>query len=476
MKLKNQTKKNKIFEIEITDINNSGYGVGRINGVVTFVSGGCTGDILSVKVIKTASDYNVAKIENIIKSSPYRCDPVCKAFKRCGGCVYRHITYDHELELKKLSVESSMKKAGVDVTVLPVISTGVTDFYRNKAQYPVGFLKNKDNKIQSVVGFYAGKTHDIIPNGFGDDACLLQPKIFGEIVDFIRAYLDDNSISPYDEVSNTGDVRHIYLRISEYSDDVMLCIVSTVIDDRIKKLVLAACQRFPEIKSGFVNINKKSTNVILGDEYIHIYGEKFLSDKLEIKYGNKNYKRTFEFSPQSFWQVNKKATELLYSKAAEMLGAKSGERILDLFCGIGTVGMSVCSTDVKLLGAEIVPEAVENAKRNAELNSFEDAEFVCLDASDKSLFYDELCAFSRNGLDGVILDPPRKGCSSELLDTLCELSPKRIVYISCNPDTLARDIAYLKGKYFCDFIQPVDLFSRTGHVENVVCLKQIAGD
>ncbi len=467
MKEKNPSRKNDIADITITDINNLGCGVGRIKGVVTFVAGACTGDELTVKLIKVTSDYNVGKIVEIKKVSPYRIEPGCIAANRCGGCVYRFITYEHELELKKRRVATSMKKAGLDIAIGEVMSAGELSGYRNKAQYPVGTVTHRKGKLankQTVIGFYAEKSHDIIPCVLENGSCRLQPVVFSEIADFIRVWMDENKLSAYDEISGKGTMRHIYLRRSETSGEVMLCLVVNDKSDKLDSLTTAVCDKFPNIVSVYINVNSKNTNVVLGKEFICVYGKEKLTDVL--------CGRTFEISPQSFWQVNRKAAEMLYNKAAELADIKAGERVIDLFCGIGTVGMSICKPDVKLFGVEIVPEAVENARRNAKINGFNDAEFICCDAADPKAFESELRRISEGGIDAVILDPPRKGCTPELLELICELVPKRIVYISCNPDTLARDIALLEPSYNCDAVTPVDMFPRTGHVETVVLLNR----
>ena len=465
MKKNNPARKNDIAVMTVTDINNLGCGVGRINGVVTFVSGGCTGDELEVRLIKVTSDYNVGKIEKIIKPSPYRVDPGCSAAKRCGGCVYRYVDYGHEVELKRARVAASMKKAGLELEVRDVLHTGELDGYRNKAQYPVGevrFGKGDNARRTTAVGFYAEKSHEIIPCIGEDGFCRLQPVIFGEIADFVRIYMDENKIPAYDELTGKGTVRHLYLRRSETEGEVMVCFVVNGENSKMDGLSKAVHNRFPEVSSIYLNINTQNTNVVLGSVWKLLYGKERFTDKL--------CGRTFEISPQSFWQVNRKAAEMLYSKAAELADIKPGERVLDLFCGIGTVGMSICSTDVKLYGIEIVPEAVENARRNAALNGFDSAEYICCDASDPDSFENELRRIAADGLDCVIFDPPRKGCTPELLSLVCELAPKRIVYISCNPDTLARDIALLSHSYGCESVTPVDMFPRTGHCEAVTLL------
>ncbi len=465
MKNKNPSKKNDIVELTITDINNLGCGVGRVGGVVTFVSGAVTGDELVVRIIKVASDYNVGKIEKILKASPYRTNPECSAAKRCGGCVYRYVTYEHELTLKRGRVIAAMKKAGLDgIEVGEVLHTGVLDGYRNKAQYPIGTVrygKGSSAVYKTAIGFYAEKSHDIIPCVCEDGSCKLQPQVFGEIADFVRVWMDENKLSAYDEQTGRGVMRHLYLRRSETTGEVMVCFVVNEKTQKLEALTRALCERFVDVASVWENVNSKNTNVVLGREYRLILGKEKLTDKL--------CGCTFEISPQSFWQVNREGAEMLYNKAAELADIKAGERVLDLFCGIGTVGMSVCTSDVKLYGIEIVPEAVENAKRNASLNGFTNAEFVCADAADPADFDKHLTRIAEGGLDAVILDPPRKGCSPELIEKLKEIAPKRVVYISCNPDTLARDIALFSGAYKCDAVTPVDMFPRTGHCE-AVCL------
>ncbi|MBQ8508502.1 MAG: 23S rRNA (uracil(1939)-C(5))-methyltransferase RlmD [Clostridia bacterium] len=456
-------KKNELRRVTITDINNLGCGVGRIDGCVTFVDGGCTGDELEVKIIKTASAYCVGRIERIITPSPYRIAPGCAASKRCGGCVYRNITYAHELELKRGYVQAAMKKAGVDVEVGEVLTTGVTEGYRNKAQYPVGVLRVKGQPVRTVVGFYAERTHEIIPC----DNCLLQPPLFGEITEFLREWMDEHRLPPYDEESHTGLVRHLYLRAAEMTGEVMVCIVATARDKRLDALASALAERFPQAVSVWLNINSARTNVVLGREFLLLSGREKIVDSL--------CGREFEISPASFYQVNRAAAEMLYNKAAELAAIQPGERVLDLFCGIGTVGMCVCESDADLHGVEIVPEAVENARANAARNGFANAAFTCCDAGDPDAVGRVLTQLDADGLDVVILDPPRKGCAPSLLAQLAALRTlKRIVYISCNPDTLARDLALMSAQGFaCARVTPVDLFPRTGHVETVCLLSKL---
>ena len=462
--------KNSIHTLEITDMNNLGSGIGRIDNIVVFVVGGCTGDICEVKIIKRAAGYLVARIERIIKESPYRIKSDCKVSNRCGGCVYRYVDYEYEKEIKRGNVKAALRRAGLDLPVNELISTDVTVGYRNKAQYPVG-LGNR-NDFEVIAGFYAGHTHEIMD--LGGDNCLLQPEIFGRIAKYICGWLTTAKVNPYNEKDKSGITRHIYMRRSELDGSVMVCVVNRKSYSRMNELAAELAGKFPEISSVYENVNPDNTNVVLGSEYRLVYGSANLVDEI--------CGRRFEIAPESFWQVNRGAAERLYMKAGELLcdvfahSHESGRipRVLDLFCGIGTVGMCICQPDTKLYGIEITPSAVENARANAKRNSFEKAEFICCDASDPEAISNEIGKIAQGGLDAVILDPPRKGCAPELVDLLCEISPERIIYISCNPDTLARDLVrFTAGGYICGGVTPVDLFPRTGHVETVCLLSKL---
>ena len=463
MKNKDFPQKNSLHTLRVTDMNNLGAGVGRIDNIVTFVQGGCTGDLAEVKIIKSASAYLVARIERLIEPSPHRAASDCAQSKRCGGCVFRGITYEHELELKRGFVESAMKKAGVEVSVGQVRATGVIEGYRNKAQLPVGAVslgKGEATRTEAAVGFYAERTHEIIPLG-EDTPCRLNPDVFSRIAAFVCDWMSRNNIKPYDEQKHTGTIRHLYLRRSETMGEVMLCVVSRIRFERMDELAGVIREAFPEVVSVWENINPDRTNVVLGREYRLVSGKELLTDKI--------CGRTFEISPESFWQVNRTAAELLYNTAAELAGVRSGERVLDLFCGIGTVGMSICPTDAELYGIEIVPRAVENARRNAALNGFGRAVFSCCDASAPDAIGREIGRIAEGGLDLVILDPPRKGCAPELIDLLASSGCGRIVYISCNPDTLARDLAhFVRLGYAPGEVTPVDMFPHTSFSQKTV--------
>ena len=449
-------KKNEIITLVITDLNNLGCGVGRYepDGRVVFVKGAVTGDTVRAKIIKVNGSFCVARLEEVLTPSPYRTETdTCAAPLACGGCVYRHITYEHELDLKREYVRHAFIKAGLaDVEVLPVLSTGKITGYRNKAQYPVMQTKNGIK-----AGFFAAKSHNIIPA----DACAIQSGRFAPIVRFVCEFAETNHWSVYDEKSGRGLLRHIYLRVGEVTGQIMVCLVingDTVpnSDALIRELTAA----FPSVVSILLNRNCENTNVVLGKDFVTLYGKNYIEDEL--------CGLRFRISADSFYQVNRDGAELLYGKAAELAALRGDELLMDLYCGTGTIGLSMSKNVGKLIGVEIVPAAVECAKENAERNGVRNAEFFCGDASSKETI---LSCTGGKTPDVVIIDPPRKGSTKELVECLSALDVKKIVYVSCNPDTLARDCAwFVEANYQIGDVQPVDLFPRTGHVESVVCL------
>ncbi len=426
-------KKNEIIRAEITDMNDLGYGISRHDGMVVFTDGGVTGDILNIKIIKVARDYAVGRLESIIEPSEHRIASSCPVSKRCGGCAFRHITREYELKLKKSFVEAAFRKNRVEVTVNEVLTDGITEGYRNKVQYPV----DKDGDY----GYYARHTHDIIKTKH----CLLSDKSFEPIAEFASDYIKKSGAS----------VKHIYIRKGQKTGETMLCLVSP--KDRLPKeeaFVSAAAAKFPEIKSIVLNIHPEETNVILGKKLRVLYGEDRIEDVLcGCRFG---------ISSLSFYQVNRGAAELLYGEAIRLAAEGSPKTVADLYCGAGTIGISFAKAhpEISVTGVEIIPDAVENARRNARLNGIENAEFICDDALNSPL----------DGFDCIITDPPRKGMSRELVERICKLMPKKIVYVSCQPATLARDAALLiSAGYKISSVTPVDMFPGTGAVECVTC-------
>ena len=447
--------KNDILTLSICDLNNLGCGVGRApDGRAVFVKGAVTGDTVRAKIIKVNQSYGVARLEEILTPSPYRIEAAeCTAPLSCGGCVYRHVTYAHELDRKRSYVENAFRKAGLpDVTVLPVKSTEQTVGYRNKAQYP---LMQTNDGIKA--GFYATGTHRVIPA----DGCAIQNPAFAPIVTFVCAYADKASWSVYNETSGKGLLRHIYLRIGEKTGEIMVCLV--INGDLLPNgnaFADALCKAFPAITAVLINVNKENTNVVLGKHYTTLRGNAFIEDEL--------CGLRFRISPDSFYQVNRKGAELLYRLAAESADLRGDELLLDLYCGTGTIGLSMAGSAGRVLGAEIVPAAVACAKENAARNRIKNAEFFCADAGDR-----ETILQMTGGVrpDVVVIDPPRKGSTKELVACLASLDVPKVVYVSCDPDTLARDcVWFAESGYTIGTVQPVDMFPRTGHVESVVCL------
>ena len=441
--------------LEITDLNNLGAGVGRAeDGRVVFVKGAVSGDTVSAEVIKVNKSFLVARLCGVLVPSPHRCEKeFCPAPNACGGCIYRHVTYEHELELKRDYVENAFRKAGLDsVTVLPTLSTGKTQGYRNKGQYPV--VKTKDG---IKAGFFASKSHNIIPA----DKCMIQNEAFADIVGFVCSFAENNGWSVYDEVSGKGLLRHIYLRIGEMTGEIMLCLV--VNGDSVpksKELVEAVTEEFPAVVGVLLSVNKKNTNVVLGDKFITLWGKNYIED---ILCGLR-----FRISADSFYQVNREGAELLYGLAAKAADLKGGETLIDLYCGTGTIGLSMAAKVKRLAGVEIVSAAVECARENAARNGIGNAEFFCADAGSRE---EILNAAGGKRPDVVVIDPPRKGSTKELVECLASLEVPKVVYVSCDPDTLARDCVWFnEAGYEIGEVQPVDMFSRTGHVETIVCL------
>ena len=447
-------KKGEFLELDIIDINNLGCGVGRHEGKVVFVKGAVTGDKVRAQIIKDNKSFSVARLDAVISPSPNRrTESFCNAALSCGGCVYRHITYEHEKQIKYNFVRAAFDKAGLgEVRVLPVLSAEKERGYRNKAQYPVC-----NTKSGMKAGFYASKTHNIVPV----DNCSIQNPAFADITEFVCGFCDKNGIRAYDETTGTGLLRHIYLRIAEATDEVMLCLV---VNGRSlpaeNELVREATERFPRIVSIMVNENTENTNVVLGKNYRTLWGKDYIEDTL-CGLG-------FRISPESFYQVNREGAELLYGLAKDRARLDGSQTLVDLYCGTGTIGLSMAKDARTLTGIEIVEGAVECAKLNAEYNGIENAEFFCGDAGDAETI---LRCTHGNRPDVVIIDPPRKGSTKELVECLSSLDVPRVVYVSCNPETLARDCVWFKScGYEIGEVQPVDMFPRTGHVESVVCL------
>lgn len=443
--------KNDIITLEITALTNEGSGVGRYGGMAVFVPFTAVGDVIEARVLKVLKSYAYAKIERIITASPDRTENNCPSFGKCGGCVFRHISYQAELAAKERFVRDAFERiGGLAPDFLPICGSECIDGYRNKLQMPLA--KAPDGRI--LTGFYGERSHRLVPI----DNCNLQPKIFSDITEFIKNQLKALKISVYNEERHEGVLRHIYLRKGHYSGEICVVFVVRRNSPELKKLSRKLAEQFPQITGIAANINPEKTNVILGEKEITLHGRPEIFDTM--------CGVSVEISPRSFYQVNTPAAENLYRQAGEF-AEPDGKIILDMYCGAGTIGLSMASRAKKIIGVEIVPEAVENARKNAEISGFSNAEFICADASiaAKSLLERDITP------DVVILDPPRKGCDRETLAACARMSPQRIVMISCNPSTAARDCKFLSDNGFlARKVKAFDLFPRTKHVECVVLM------
>ncbi|NLT08132.1 MAG: 23S rRNA (uracil(1939)-C(5))-methyltransferase RlmD [Ruminococcus sp.] len=446
--------KNQLFEAEIEDITSEGNGVCHLDGMAVFVPDTAVGDKVKVRLVKVLKNYSYGIIEQMLSPSPDRIANDCPVYKKCGGCVFRHISYKAECRIKAGIVENAFKRlGGICTSYDTFISAENTTEYRNKAQYPVAELDGK-----AVCGFFAPRSHRIVPV----TDCALQPEIFSEILETVTAFLNDKHIKAYDEKSHTGIVRHIYLRQGAHSGEIMVCIVARKdISRQLSPLAKILTGRFFGIQSIIMNINPDKTNVILGKKCITIWGKDTITD---VMCGN-----IVEISPLSFYQVNTVQAERLYAKALEYAAPDKDNVIADLYCGAGTIGLSMARNVKKIIGVEIIPEAVENAKKNAQMNGISNAEFY---AGDAGIIFAQL---RQEGCspDIIVVDPPRKGCSEETLSQIIEAAPEKVVMISCNPSTAARDAKILsQNGYTVDKVCGADLFPRTRHVECVVLMSR----
>ncbi len=445
--------KNDEFKLNITGYTSEGGGVGRFDGQAIFVENTAVGDEILCHIIKSKKTYAVGKISKIIKPSKSRIEPECECFKYCGGCSFAHIKYEEELKLKEQKVKDAFTRiGGLNPEFKPIIPSPSTTRYRNKAQYPV----RRENGILNI-GFYAKKSHRVIDGG----DCLLQPEEFARITEIVREWINKNNVTVYSENTGTGLIRHIYLRKAFATGEIMVCLV--VNGNKVPESddLLSPLRKIEGFKTLILNVNKENTNVVLGKECIPIFGNGYIED---ILCGVK-----IKLSPLSFYQVNRGGAELLYSKAKEYASPTGNEDILDLYCGTGTIGLSMARNVKSLIGVEIIPEAIVDAKKNTENNNIDNARFICGDASSAAKTLQDEGITPQT----IILDPPRKGCADELLKTVSEIGPEKLVYVSCDPATLARDCKRLENSgYFVQEVTPVDMFPRTAHVETVCLLRK----
>ena len=457
-----EIKKNNDYEIVIEDLTMSGEGVGRIDGYALFVKDTVPGDVVIAKAIKLKKNYGYGRLIKVLTPSKDRVEAKCPVAKACGGCTLMAMNYEKQLEFKRKLIENNLTRIGglKDIEVPPVIGMDNPYRYRNKAQFPVG--TDKEGNI--VMGFYAGRTHSIIPN----EDCLIGADINAGILAVIKDYMLKNHIKPYDENSQTGLVRHILIRTGFTTGEIMVCLVINdeklpKSDELIKSLLNLNFSDDRKIASIMTNTNTENTNVILGRKCSLLYGREYIEDYI----GNVKY----QIGPLSFYQVNPVQTKKLYGLALEFAGLTGNETVWDLYCGIGTISLFLAQKARKVYGVEIVPEAIADAKNNARINGIDNVEFyvgkaeeVLPDKYEKENVYAEV----------IVVDPPRKGCDETLLETMVKMSPERIVYVSCDSATLARDLKYLTERgYEVKRMQGVDQFCHSGHVECVTLLQKI---
>ena len=447
-------KKNEEYIVDIIDNGFQGEGIAKIDGFTIFVPNAIKGEKVKIKLLKVNSNHAFSKVEQIIIPSRERQNIDCETFSKCGGCALRHVTYEKTLDIKKNAVESTLRKTlGKDIKISNVISMETPYFYRNKLQYPIGI----DVNGKPVMGVFAERTHRIIPTVF----CKIQNELSQKIANDIFEFIVENNIPVYNEKTLEGSIRHIVIRIGIKTNEVMVTLVTNSKNIKLEReLVEFITNKYKEIKTIAKNINSKNTNVILGNETEIIYGDGYIYDILgDCK---------FKISPMSFYQVNPIQTEKLYNKAVQYANLTGKETVFDLYCGIGTIGIFASKNVKKLYGIETIPDAIKDARENAEINNIKNAEFFVGDVEETlPKFISE-----RNIIPDVIfVDPPRKGCDKTALDTIIKISPKKIVYVSCNPATLARDLKILDVKYDLKEISICDLFPFTKHVECVAVLQ-----
>ncbi len=440
--------KNEEFIVDIIDNGYQGEGIAKIDNFAIFIPGALKGEKVKIVIVKVLKSHAFGKVLEILKKSDYRVEVDCKTYKRCGGCNLRHIRYNETLLIKRNIVQNLVNKnLSSKPKVQETLGMDEPYNYRNKAQYPVG--QDKENK--PIIGVFANRTHEIIPI----ENCLIQNEKTEEIAKFIINYFSENNISVYNEEIRNGLIRHIVTKIGKKTNEIMVIIV--INGDEIpneKEFVKVLTQNFPKIKTIVKNINKNNTNVILGKKNINLYGDGYIKDKLGDL--------IFKISPASFYQVNPVQAEKLYKIGIESANITKEDIVFDLYCGIGTISLFMAKYAKKVYGVEIVEEAIKDAKENAKLNSIENTEFI---AGDVEEVLNNLINNKKITPDIVMVDPPRKGLDNTSIQNIIKIKPKRMIYISCNPATLVRDLKELEKIYEIKEIKPVDMFPFTSHVE-----------
>lgn len=450
-------RKNDIVTVKIEDCGIDGEGIGKADGFTIFVKDAVIGDTVRAKIMKAKKNYGYGRLLEVLEPSPYRVQPECAYARQCGGCQLQALSYEQQLAFKEAKVRGHLERIGgfKDIPMEPVIGMETPYHYRNKAQFPVG--RNKEGKI--ITGFYAGRTHTIIENR----DCALGVTQNKEVLDRVISYMEKYDVEPYEEMTGRGLVRHILIRYGFFTGELMVCIIANGRKLPNSEKLVESLREIPGMTSITLNVNTSRSNVILGKELKLLWGQTYITDKI----GDISY----QISPLSFYQVNPYQTARLYGKALEYADLHGNETVWDLYCGIGTISLFLAQQARFVRGVEIVPEAIEDARRNAKLNGIENVEFFVGKAEE--VLPEE---YEKNGVyaDVIVVDPPRKGCDEILLKTILRMQPKRVVYVSCDSATLARDLKYLCGEgYRLEKVCPVDQFAETVHVETVVLLTRV---
>lgn len=465
--------KNEIVRITIEDIGNDGEGIGKADGYTLFVKDGVIGDVIDARITKCKKNYGYARVEKVVSPSPFRVEPKCPFHRQCGGCQIQAMHYERQLIYKQNKVRNHLQRIGgfppeqIEAMMEPIIGMEEPWHYRNKAQYPVGYDKNGE----PVVGFYAGRTHDIIAN----TDCPLGPPENKAILEAVLAYMKENGVSAYRESTGEGFVRHVLIRTGFATGEIMVCLVingkKLPAEEKLVEKLTGMRLEDRKITSISISINQEKTNVIMGQEIRVLWGNGWIEDSLRVMdttdFVEDAEKITFRISPLSFYQVNPRQTEKLYGIALEYAGLTGKETVWDLYCGIGTISLFMAKRAKKVYGVEVIPEAVEDARENAHRNGITNAEFF-VGKAEEVIIREQM-----RHPDVIVVDPPRKGCDEKCLETMLAMQPERIVYVSCDPATLARDLKILcEGGYELRRGRAVDQFGHTGHVETVVLMSK----
>ena len=443
--------KNQIYETTVTDYTAEGQGVARIDGCAVFLPNAIAGERVRVRIEKANKTWAAGKIVEILEKSPHRVNRECPVAKLCGGCDFWHMDYAEETRLKAQRVTACLNRlAGEQLEPLPILAAPSCHGYRNKAQYPVALEKGR-----AYAGFFRAGTHQVVENR----RCLILPEETDAVKDAVMDYVNQFRVSVYDEASHKGLLRHIYVRRGAVSGQILVCLA--VNGEKLPKpeALIIRLQKIPGFTTLVLSVNTKKGNAVLGEKFITLYGPGYIEDTL--------CGLNFRLSPRSFYQVNHHQAQRLYETAISLAGITKEDTVLDLYCGVGTITLAMASAAGKVIGVEVVPQAVEDAKDNARRNGIENAEFFCGDAGQAAL------ELEKNGVrpDVVVVDPPRKGLNGDTIEALHRMAPRRVVYVSCDPATLARDVALLKERgYVLQNAMAADLFPRCAHVETIVCL------